>query len=180
MSGKQATIAEQANTPAQGAEGVAKNKAVEQVDFAAHIAKLLETYDLVLVSNASVLESNALVIKSNESLEALLTKIIEAGPVQAESNQAVVDAIGQFKDSSVDFVKELVGKFSGTASLGEFKQSVQEVTEISLDDSYIVAEGKSFRDPKDFTKEYVAGDNVDHLDPAVLIRLLNQGLIEGE
>ncbi|MNY54920.1 hypothetical protein D3C86_1908490 [compost metagenome] len=50
--------------------------------------------------------------------------------------------------------------------------------EIDIYASYVVSEGKSFRDNKDFNKVYTEGDDVTAFDEEVLKRLLNQGLIE--
>lgn len=149
MSGKQATIDEKANTPVPGAESAAENKTAEQAKVEVLEVKTPEWVQAILDSNAKLIESN----------------------------QSVVDAITQFKEASYDFAKELGEGLRAQLAPSEFNQSVME-KQLDLDESYVVAEGKSFRDPKNFTKEYVAGDDVDHLDPEVLTRLLNQGLIE--
>ncbi|MES2620239.1 MAG: hypothetical protein V4615_05235 [Bacteroidota bacterium] len=43
--------------------------------------------------------------------------------------------------------------------------------------SYVVAEGKSFRDIADFSKEWSEGDDVSHFTPERIQHLLEQGLI---
>ena len=144
---KQTTIDEQANTPAQGAEGAAETPAT--VDEPR--GTLLEAKDPEWV--AELLASN------------LATQ---------ESNQAVIDAIANFRESANELIEKI-----GEKADPEVKEAAAQVAQsvFNADENYVVAEGKSFRDPKDFTKEYTAGDDVSHLDTSVLERLLNQGLI---
>jgi hypothetical protein len=119
-----------------------------------------------------LIASNESVIKSNESLEVLLAEIIESGPAQERSNQAVVDSNAALVDAFDQF-KELSSR-----KVGNYIESAAVVEDFDESADYEVATGKSFRDSKDFTKEYTEGDDVTHLGVDVLKRLHAQGLVQ--
>lgn len=163
---KQTTIDEQANTPAPGAEGTAENKASTTESQPA--AAVVEIPEWV----AKVLESNQAVIKSNEAL--------------AESNEKLAEAISTFKEdanSLIGSIEEstgsLIEKINAKPEQAQQSDSIRSTgIDFNPDTDYEVAKGKSFRDSKDFSKEYKEGDDVTHLGEDVLKRLLSQGLIE--
>ena len=110
---------------------------------------------------AELLESNKAVIASNQA--------------QIESNSALNESIESFKESANEIISNIGERVEASS-----EQSGKATVEIYFnpDEDYEVAAGKSFRDPKNFAKEYSEGDNVNHLGEEVLTRLLAQGLIE--
>lgn len=110
---------------------------------------------------AELLESNNTVVASNQAL--------------IESNSALAESIESFKESANEIISN-IGERVQAASEQSDKGTVE--VRFDPDEDYEVAAGKSFRDPKEFTKEYSEGDNVNHLGEEVLTRLLFQGLIE--
>jgi hypothetical protein len=121
-----------------------------------------------------LIASNESVIKSNESLEVLLAEIIESGPAQEQSNQAVVDICTGLTKAFED-IKALAA-ITSPKKADELLAQMETTFDETAD--YEVAAGKSFRDPNDFTKEYTEGDDITHLDGGALRRLYAQGLIE--
>jgi hypothetical protein len=121
-----------------------------------------------------LIASNESVIKSNESLEVLLAEIIESGPAQEQSNQAVVDVCTGLTKAFED-IKALAA-ITSPKKADELLAQMEATFDETAD--YEVAAGKSFRDPNDFTKEYTEGDDITHLDGGALRRLYAQGLIE--
>lgn len=89
--------------------------------------------------------------------------ILDSNAAVIESNQKVIDA---FESLGV-----LAGEFAGEIPAKTEK-------EVNLTATYVVAEGKSFRDSKDFDKVFSEGDSVGGLDEDRLKHLLNQGIIE--
>lgn len=163
---KQTTIDEQANTPAPGAEGTAENKTSTTESQPA--AAVVETPEWV----AKMLESNQAVIKSNEALVESNEKLAEAISTFKEDANSL---IGSIEDNAKSLVETIVEK-TAPGSKGQSGQKAEVPFNPVAD--YEVAEGKSFRDSKDFSKEYKEGDDVTHLGEDVLKRLLSQGLIE--
>lgn len=110
---------------------------------------------------AELLESNKAVIASNQAL--------------IESNSALAESIESFKESANEIISNI-----GERVEAAYEQSPKASVKVHFDpdEDYEVAAGKSFRDPKNFAKEYNEGDNVNHLGEEVLTRLLGQGLIE--
>ncbi len=80
----------------------------------------------------------------------------------------------ELKEEIVELRKSLAKSAKEATPNAVFQSSV----EFDPETDYIVAAGKSFRDPKDFTKEYAAGDDVTHLGADKLLALLSNGLIE--
>ena len=166
MSGKQKSIDDKEETTAPGAAGSSENTAgLEFKDGILVTAEPPKWVEDILSSNELVIASNAEVVKSNESLSKSLAELIESAPDLLESNKSVIDALSELKDRA----SRTVGNYQ--------EQMSKDVPAFDHDADYEVAEGKSFRDPKDFKKEYTEGDNVSHLGAAVLENLLNQGLI---
>lgn len=157
--GKQATIEDQAATPVQGAESGAE----PNVPVVAPVTVSDELLNALFKSNAEVIESNALVVESNQAL--------------IESNTALSESIESFKERANAIIDKIGERVGQTSEQGQVVISAV-VDQFDADSEYQVSAGKSFRDPKDFAKEYTAGDNVDHLGEDVLKRLLGQGLIE--
>lgn len=93
--------------------------------------------------------------------------ILDSNAAVIASNKSVVDAFSEFKS--------LAGR-----NVGDYKESDKPAKEIEVDITaeYVVAEGKSFRDSKDFSKAYQSGESVSGIDEVRLKNLLNQGLIE--
>lgn len=153
---KQTSIDDKANTPVQGTEGAAETdaKALEAAKAAASaaLAEPSEAVTPVPEYVQTILDSNQLVIESNEK---------------------VVAGLEAFKEHAIEFISAQSGESSPDRPVKEAKEQ-----KVDLKAAYIVSEGKSFRDSKDFTKEYKAGDDVTAFDEEVLLRLLNQGLIE--
>lgn len=83
------------------------------------------------------------------------------------SNEKVVEALNAFKAVHSETTK---------ADKIEISSAHVEV-EINPDASYVVAEGKSFRDSANFSTEYSEGQDVTSLGADRLKALLNQGLI---
>lgn len=95
-------------------------------------------------------------------------QLLASNQAVIESNAAVIESIAEFKHAAVEFLK------AGDKSE---RPSTPKELDIDEDAEYVVADGKSFRDSKNFSKEYTSGEDVSHLDNEVLKRLLNQGLI---
>lgn len=157
--GKQATIEDQATTPVRGAGDAAEPK----TDAVSPVTVSDELLNVLLKSNTEVIESNALVVESNQAL--------------IDSNTALTESIESFKESANEIIDKIGERVEQTSEQGAMVISAV-VDQFDTDSEYQVSAGKSFRDPKDFAKEYTAGDNVDHLGEDVLKRLLSQGLIE--
>lgn len=147
---KQTTIDEKEVIPVPGAEGNSENKSAEsQNQEQANV--LLEAQDPQWVQ--VILDSNQAVI---------------------DSNQAVSDSIESFRESANELIQQI--GIALPSSEVQYAPSVK-VQEIDEDAAYEVAEGKSFRDSNDFSKEYKSGDDVTDLGAQRLQVLLNQGLI---
>ncbi|WP_114937572.1 hypothetical protein [Mucilaginibacter endophyticus] len=96
-------------------------------------------------------------------------QLLASNQALLESNQSVVNAVAEFKEAAVDFLK--------SGGYGHDKQQAKKSEPFDKEADYEVAEGKSFRDYKDFTKEYTSGQDVSHLPVEVLERLHANGLI---
>lgn len=164
------------STPAQGGGGADQNQN--------NLLSGLERSELTEARNEALKDSQSVdpnapnyVAPQQDSTELPAILLTAETPewVQTiiESNQAVVDS----NHKVIDALEELKS-FADERSNAPQKSNEAKSLQIDEDEDYIVAPGKSFRDPADFTKEYSEGDDVTHLDNAVLNRLLNQGLIE--
>ena len=133
-----------ATTPAQGAGGSA-----EKVDQPIAEQLTPETPQYI----AELLKSNAEVIASN---------------------QLVIEAIGDFKETGGKFLKEAVQSINvGKADAAAKPQS--EPVEIDPKAKYVVAKDMGFRDSKNFTKQYKPGDDVSDFEVERLARLVQIG-----
>ncbi|AMR34139.1 hypothetical protein A0256_23155 [Mucilaginibacter sp. PAMC 26640] len=93
------------------------------------------------------------------------------------SNQAVVDSNADMKQCILDYKEEVLGFLKHISKTDTETARVFAEDEFDEYEDYEVAAGKSFRDPKDFSKEYTEGDDVMHLDAETLKRLHAQGYI---
>lgn len=110
-----------------------------------------------------------------------VNELLESNKATQESNQAVIDAIGEFKESAGDVVKDIFSKAkqaSATTNSSVVPQvPVPVEVELNPKAKYVVAKGQSFGDRADLSIVYNAGDSVDHLEPEVLKSLLSRELI---
>ncbi|SMC53201.1 hypothetical protein [Pedobacter nyackensis] len=157
---KQTTIDEQANTPAPGAEGAAENATGQENQPAAAV---IETPATLLVA---------------ETPDWVQT-IIDSNQTVLDSNNKVLAGLESFKEHATSFVEDIIEKSTARAEGGPVMTGKPaKEKEVDLFASYVVAEGKSFRDSKDFSKVYESGDPIEGLNEDRLKNLLNQGLIE--
>lgn len=133
-----------ATTPVQGAGGAAET--TEQVQSEQLTA---ETPDYI----AELLKSNEEVIKSN---------------------QLVIDAISEFKQTAGEVFAEAVKSVNLNAGPGNGTPEVEPI-EIDPKAKYVVAKDMSFRDSKDFNKVYKSGDDVSDFEEARLANLVQSG-----
>jgi hypothetical protein len=105
-----------------------------------------------------------------------VAELLKSNEEVIKSNQLVIDGINQFKESASDLLKDILAtaKTGTTAAV-----SVEpELEEIDPKAKYVVTKDKSFRDSKDFTKEYKAGDDVTGLGEERLAHLVKLGHVE--
>jgi len=105
-----------------------------------------------------------------------VAEILASNAAVLQSNQLVIDSLEDFKEHSAEFVAQMVEEFAPKMD-GKPINNTTEVSQFDEDADYEVAPGKSFRDSKDFTKEYTEGDVVTHLGAERLQTLLANGLI---
>jgi hypothetical protein len=104
-----------------------------------------------------------------------LTEFSESKAELLEVGKAVIQAVADFKEAAND----LIDKISSAAG-PVIQEAAAQATSTSVYNEYadyVVAEGKEFRAPNDFSIIHKEGENVNHLGRATLIRLLEQGLI---
>jgi len=111
---------------------------------------------------------------------AWLDELLASNQAIQDSNQALIDAIAQFKESAGDLVQEV--KTAATAS-AENKVEVAGNYELKVklpeyDDDAVYEVVVPFRDSADFTKLYEAGDDVSHLGEHRIKHLLSTGNVE--
>lgn len=101
-----------------------------------------------------------------EQIVASNQAVIGSNDAVINSNAKLIDAFEQFKELS-------------SRKVGNYEQAISAQVEDTFDEfaDYEVAPGKSFRDSRDFTKEFTEGDDVMHLDIETLKRLHSQGYI---
>jgi len=110
-----------------------------------------------------------------------VAELLASNLATQQSNQAVVDAISQFKELAGDLVSEVV---TATKALGENnsvevtgKQEMKlQLPEFDEDAIYEVI--VPFRDSSDFTKLYKLGEDVSHLGEDRIKHLLLIGNVE--
>jgi len=110
-----------------------------------------------------------------------LDELLASNLALQESNQALIDAIGRFKESAGDLVSEVVkaAQDSVQNSIAEVsgKQDIKlQLPEYDEDSVYEVV--VPFRDSADFTKLYEAGEDVSHLGEHRIKHLLSTGNVE--
>lgn len=98
--------------------------------------------------------------------------ILTSNDALIASNEKVIEALASLKD----FSSSNVGNYK-TEMHASYSTEQVFAQEIDENEKYEVAEGKSFRDANDFSKEYKEGDDVSNLGAERLKSLLNQGLI---
>jgi len=111
---------------------------------------------------------------------AWLDELLASNSALQESNQALIDAIIQFKESAGELVLEV--KTAATASVEsnievtgkyDLKTNLPEYDEDSVYEVVV-----PFRDSADFTKLYEAGEDVSHLGEHRIKHLLSTGNVE--
>lgn len=117
---------------------------------------------------------------SSSERPAWLDELVASNQAIQESNQALIDAIAQFKESAGELVLEV--KTAATSSTennievtGKYDMKVQ-LPEYDDDAVYEVV--VPFRDSADFTKLYEAGEDVSHLGENRIKHLLSTGNVE--
>lgn len=171
---KQTSIEDQAATPGQGAEGAAANKTLTDLQK----SELTEARNEALLSAQSS-DPNAPSYVAPEAAEvpSWVAEVLESNQALIDSNAALTESIESFKESANSIIDKIDERVEQASEQGQVVNVATE-SDFDIDSEYQVSVGKSFRDPKDFAKEYTEGDNVDHLGEDVLKRLLSQGLIE--
>ncbi len=97
-----------------------------------------------------------------------VAKVIASNEAVIISNQAVIEAVEAFSNS-----------FVHSSSPQELPvMNIQLTDDFDPEIDYVVAEGKSFRHPNDFSKEFKSGAKVNGLAIEKLKSLYGQGLIE--
>lgn len=91
--------------------------------------------------------------------------------------KSILDSNAAVIESNEEVLAELRSLNLGGKSEAVKEKPAKEL-KVNLKAKYVVSEGKSFRDSKDFSKEFTAGQEVSHLDEDRLKNLLIQGLIE--
>lgn len=104
--------------------------------------------------------------------------ILDSNAALMASNEAVIAGLESFKEHAADFVEEIAEKASAGSGSEPSKPKQAKEVQVDITAEYVVAEGKSFRDKNNISKEFKSGESVSGLDEDRLKNLLNQGLIE--
>ena len=165
------------NTPAQGG-GSAEQNLLSDLDR----SELTEARNDALKDSQSTDPNapNYLAPKEDDAkqpeAELLEAKTPEWVQTILDSNQAVLDSNQKVVDALEDL--KLFDADRSSNQDGPVKTKVLAEDQFDEDADYEVAEGKSFRDSKDFSIEYKAGKDVTHLGADRLKVLLSQGLVQ--
>lgn len=158
---KQEIEKEKVVTPVQGAEGATDNQ---------------ESTDTEIVQTPQDSETG----NAPDNAPDWAIKLMESNQAVIDSNNEVIESIGEFKEGATDLVEEIFKAYEGGTSEPKMEKlkSVKQPVKVNAKAKYVVCEGKRFADKDNPSFIYEAGHNVSKLATERLQSLLEQGIIE--